>query len=129
MGPDLRAYLVAQLPGWIVAGLIAGALYRWTVLPAWLALTLFAAWLLKDLILFPFMRRFYRSEPASRRIVGLRGTAVTPLDPGGLVRVRGELWQAVSEQRIPQGAEIRVRDIHGLTLEVGIEASTGGASR
>jgi membrane-bound ClpP family serine protease len=70
------------------------------------------------------MRRYYRSEPAERRIVGQRGTAVTDIAPTGFVRVRGELWQAASDDNIAAGSEIYVRDIHGLKLTVRRDATT-----
>lgn len=115
---DLRTYLAAQLPGWFVTVLAVAALSRWMALPVRMALLVVILWIVKDLLLFPTMRRYYRSEPAERRIVGQRGTAVTDIAPTGFVRVGGELWQAASEQDIVAGSEIYVRDIHGLQLTV-----------
>jgi membrane-bound ClpP family serine protease len=115
---DLRTYIVAQLPGWVLAAVTGVALARWTALPGWLAAALPVVWIVKDLLLFPVMRRYYRSEPAERRIVGQRGTAVTDIDPTGFVRVRGELWQSASDHPIAAGSEIYVSDIHGLQLKV-----------
>jgi membrane protein implicated in regulation of membrane protease activity len=34
------------------------------------------------------------------------------------VLVHGELWRAVATQRIPKGAQVRVRRVDGLTLNV-----------
>jgi Membrane-bound serine protease (ClpP class) len=43
--------------------------------------------------------------------------AITSDDPG-YVRVRGELWRAISKTPVAPGQAIRVLDIHGLTLNV-----------
>jgi membrane protein implicated in regulation of membrane protease activity len=122
MPEDLKTYIVAQLPGWFLAVLAVAALSRWMALPGRVAVLAVILWIVKDLLLFPTMRRYYRSDPAERRIVGQRGTAVTDIAPTGFVRVRGELWQAASEQEIVAGSEIYVRDIHGLRLTVRREA-------
>ena len=52
-------------------------------------------------------------------IVGEQGEAVTPLSPGGQVRVHGELWNAVtSGEPLPAGSQITVEGVSGLTLTV-----------
>jgi membrane protein implicated in regulation of membrane protease activity len=131
---DLRTYIVAQLPGWVLAVLVVAALSQWTALPGWMAVLTVIVWIVKDLLLFPTMRRYYRSEPAERRIVGQRGTAVTDIAPTGFVRVRGELWQAASDGNIAAGSEIEVRDVQGLHLKVrqlreGIDVEIPGCQR
>jgi membrane protein implicated in regulation of membrane protease activity len=119
MDPLWRPYLLAQLPGWAAAALAVWVLYRFHVLPGWAAAGLAAVWVLKDLLLFPRMRRFYRSEPAAGRIIGTPGVAVTDLAPTGFVRVHGELWQARADRRVPSGGRVRVNGIDGLVLQVG----------
>jgi membrane-bound ClpP family serine protease len=115
----LRSYLTAQLPGWLAGGLAAWALVRWfEVAPATAAIVA-ALWILKDLLLFPFMRRFYLPQPPERRIVGEVGVTVTALEPEGFVQVRGELWQArLADGGLPPGSAVRVADIRGLVLLV-----------
>lgn len=39
------------------------------------------------------------------------GVAVTPIDKEGQIRIRGELWKAVSEKRIEKGAEVKVIEL------------------
>ena len=111
-------YLLAQLPGWVMAALVVWALDHLVGLPLWLSLALLAAWVVKDLLLFPLMWRFYQPQPAARRIVGETGTAITAISPHGLVRIRAELWQARADEQISAGAAVRVLDIEGLTLLV-----------
>lgn len=51
-------------------------------------------------------------------MVGEIGTAQTPLSPGGKVFVRGELWDATASAPIPLGAQVCVREVEGLRLNV-----------
>jgi membrane protein implicated in regulation of membrane protease activity len=113
-----RNYLMAQLPGWGLAAFVVWALHGLVGLRLWLAFLLLAVWVVKDLVLFPVMRRFYEPQPAARRIVGETGTAITAISPDGLVRIRAELWQARADEQIAAGTPVRVLDIEGLTLLV-----------
>ncbi len=115
----LGPYFVAQVPGWIAAALVLGGLYQWAGLPGLPATALLLGWIVKDVLLYPVMRRFYEPEPAGARMIGETGVAVTRIAPDGLVRVRGELWKARSDRDIPQGARVRIRGIEGLTVIVG----------
>lgn len=123
--PKLRrpsgTYLAVQLPDWIMVCLLAWTLHLLAGWPAWLLGLLAALWILKDVLLYPYVEHYYRPEPAERRMVGEGGTAVSEVESSGLVRVHGELWQAVragGEHTIPCGAPVRVQDIRGLTLIV-----------
>jgi membrane-bound serine protease (ClpP class) len=53
-------------------------------------------------------------------LVGALGEALTPLEPRrpGQMRVRGEIWRAVSETPASAGQELRVVGADGLTLHV-----------
>lgn len=52
-------------------------------------------------------------------MVGTEGKAVGPLAPEGMVRIRGELWEAVSsDTRIEAGEEVVVVAQDGLKLTV-----------
>jgi len=58
-----------------------------------------------------------RSGPHT--VIGAEGTVLRPLDPVGVVRVRGESWTARSTVGpVPAGATERVARMAGLTLEV-----------
>jgi membrane-bound ClpP family serine protease len=112
------SYLLAQAPGWLLALIAVWLAYRTGAVSAWIAVALLGAFVAKDLLLFPLMRRFYQPQPARPRIVGQTGTAVSDLSPDGFVRVHGELWQARAPLPLPKGVQIRVRDIHGLIVDV-----------
>jgi membrane-bound ClpP family serine protease len=121
MSPVFLKYLLLQLPGWLIASAVVWAFHRRAALPLPVGLALLGAWILKDLMLFTAMRRFYESEPAERRILRERGTAVTPLAPDGFVRIHVELWQARSERHVEKGAPIRVLAVQGLLVFVSPE--------
>jgi len=77
----------------------------------------------------PAMVRTRFSTPTIGRewMVGEEGTAVTAVDPDGVVRVRGAPWRAFTNRATPIGesATVRVVGIEGLVLEV--EPESGGA--
>jgi membrane-bound serine protease (ClpP class) len=51
-------------------------------------------------------------------LIGLIGTAETPLSPQGKIFVHGELWNAVAESLIPAGEQVEVKRVEGLTVYV-----------
>jgi membrane-bound serine protease (ClpP class) len=59
-------------------------------------------------------------RPATGReeMVGLLGVARTALAPDGQLAVRGELWEAVSEQPVSAGEQVEVTAVDGLRLRV-----------
>ena len=89
---------------------------------AWLIGTVSGILFLYLVFLFRFglqgRRARYSMGPQS--LVGQVGTVTTPLDPRGTIQVASELWSAVSDsgEPIPQGEEVIVSDIDGLTLKV-----------
>ena len=72
-------------------------------------------------IVYRAIRSAARTEVTGgkKSMIGLSGYAVTPLDPEGLVRARGELWKAeCSGDTIDSQEEIVVISIQGLKLLV-----------
>ena len=120
--------MLLQIPGWILVGGLLALGVRWWGLSQGLALALFAVWLAKDAVLFPFLRVAYEpggSGGGADALVGARGVASQSLDPRGYVRVGAELWRAEvadGARPIPRGGGVRVRNVRGLTLEVEPEA-------
>jgi membrane-bound serine protease (ClpP class) len=53
-------------------------------------------------------------------MIGETGLALTSIGPGapGRVTTHGEIWQATSDQVIPEGARVTVSAVNGLTLNV-----------
>jgi membrane-bound serine protease (ClpP class) len=54
----------------------------------------------------------------NEELVGKIGVTRTAVGNSGTVFVRGEYWQAQSREPIPQGAEVRIESVEGLTLHV-----------
>jgi membrane protein implicated in regulation of membrane protease activity len=118
-----KKYALFQTPGWAVAAVILLALTEWVGLSPWVACGLFAAWVIKDIAFYPFVRTAYESKVKTgvEQIIGEKGVAQEWLDTRGMVRVRGELWQAEverGEQRIEPNDEVNVTGAYGLTLIV-----------
>jgi membrane protein implicated in regulation of membrane protease activity len=116
-------YALLQLPGWILAGVILYALHRWLGLPLWVAAILMAADLVKDIALYPYLRRAYETggARATDRLVGETAEVAQTLSPNGYVRLRGELWRArlvggASEAQA--GDKVVVEGAEGLVLQV-----------
>ncbi len=65
--------------------------------------------------------RAQRKKPTTgvQGIVGEQGVAITALDPGGEVRVHGEIWNAVAlHPPLPAGSRVTVVAVDNLTLTV-----------
>ena len=64
--------------------------------------------------------RALRRRPltGSEGMVGLVGVAKTALSPRGQIAIRGELWEAMSEEPVEAGRMVEVTAIEGLRLRV-----------
>jgi membrane protein implicated in regulation of membrane protease activity len=117
----LIKYLLIQVPGWILVAVGLVVLKRWVDLPLWVAVAVFLLWVVKDLLLFPFLRSAYESggKGGVERLIGVHGVAEERLAPSGYIRVGGELWRAEALQTdkpVPRGSRVKVQAVRGLTL-------------
>jgi membrane-bound serine protease (ClpP class) len=64
--------------------------------------------------------RSWKSTTGREELIGEEGIAISGLGAGaeGMIRVHGELWQAVSPRAVLEGKPVRVRSIEGLKLLV-----------
>jgi membrane-bound serine protease (ClpP class) len=64
--------------------------------------------------------RHLRPITGEEGMIGTTGLSLTSLGPGspGRVTTRGEIWQAVSDESIPERTPVRVVAVDGLTLSV-----------
>jgi membrane-bound serine protease (ClpP class) len=89
-------------PAWGIAAVIAAGVFELAEIAVWI-------WYSK--------RR--QATTGAEGLVGAVGVAVTPLDSEGQVRVEGELWRAVSAERVEPGERVVVEGLEGgLTLAV-----------
>ncbi|MDQ2862352.1 MAG: nodulation protein NfeD [Bacteroidota bacterium] len=54
----------------------------------------------------------------SSALIGLKGIAMESIDTNGLVKIKDEIWKAVSAQKINEGDTVIVKQVKGLTLYV-----------
>lgn len=123
-------YWLAQVPGWVAAGLILAAAWLSFGLPGWAALALLALLVAKDVALYPLSRRALESPPqtGAGALVGRRALVVERLEPEGRVRVAHEVWRArvpAAEAPVDAGLHVRVEGVNGLLLRVRREPEGG----
>ena len=121
-------YILLNIPAMVLIILAIILVQKWITMPIWLSLTIIFIWLIKDVILFPFVWRAYDwDRPAKfRSMIGKQGITRGRLAPAGYVRVQGELWKAESAeagQPIESGKLVRVVKMEGLKLFVILEES------
>ena len=116
-------YALFQIPVLILLSLGLAAAVRWWNLPILAAYGLVALWIVKDIVMYPFVRVAYESGGTSGvdGIHGALGVVTQPLVPSGYVRLGSERWKAElagGSGAVLVGSEIRVVEIRGLTLVV-----------
>ena len=131
--PDRKVvirYGLIQIPGIVMAALVAWLLHRWLGLPAWAAAGIVLLWISKDIAMFFVTWKAYTGGGGDGRdaMIGLEGEAIEDLDPAGRVCVRGENWRARLRDegdRIAPGEPVAVVAMEGLTLVVAPLSSPG----
>jgi len=124
----LVRYALLQLPEYVMLILVLGLLWLIMDLPGYAVWGIVAFWVVKDIILYPFVGRFYDPDYRSNffSMIGLTGIAQEPLIPTGYIQVKGELWKA---EVVGQGPKVNadqpviIRGIDGLKLLVHPEKS------
>ena len=121
--PIYLRYILLNIPGLAAVILILIIIQHWVVLPVWLFWSIIGFWIVKDVVLFPFVWRAYDWERSgqSRSMIGERGIAKERLAPKGYVQVHGELWRAEiinGGPPIEMGQSVKIVKMDGLTLFV-----------
>jgi len=112
-----------QLPSWLVVAFIAMALDIWSELPRPLLVGAFALFLVKDFVIYPWVRSAYEHtehDPGSEMLAA-RGVVIVSLDPVGWVQVGSERWRAETvDDALPlaPGTAVEVFRVRGHTLFV-----------
>ncbi len=123
----LSRYVLFQLPELLLVGMALLILVGLNVLSVNLGWLLLALWLLKEVVLFPFVRRAYEpSDPGgTAALLGATGVVTQRLDLAGTVRIGPELWTARLEagsDPAEVGTTVCVKSVEGLTLHVALES-------
>jgi membrane protein implicated in regulation of membrane protease activity len=121
--PTWLKYLLLQIPGCVIAGVILAGLWKLQWITGPVALLGFTLWVLSELLLYPFVKQAYENnaETGSAALVGARGVAQGELNPQGYIRVRGELWRAVAvsaHQKVSSGSQVEIVKAEGMQLLV-----------
>ncbi len=122
-GRTLLKYVFLQLLGIAAFVILLMLVRQWIEIPLWLMLVVIGLWVVKDIILYPFVWRSYEwgSREENSSMIGLRGMARDRLDPSGYIFVRGELWKASvfeDSPAIEKDENVMVQGIRGLVLLV-----------
>ena len=90
--------------------------------------TQFIAFILVSIILLalsrPFAKKITQGLPTKKatsdRLIGEKGIVIEDISPknGGVVRISGDTWRAISDQKIEEGNTILVEKIEGVKLVV-----------
>jgi membrane-bound serine protease (ClpP class) len=128
---------VGALGVWTVIGAVclgAGSIFLYggssSLRPAWWVLLVVCVGMLLFMVggMTAMVRSRFSTPTIGREgMVGELGTAEVPVDPDGVVLIRGARWRARTNRAtpIPAGGEARVVAVEGLVLEV--EPPEGGA--
>jgi len=119
----LVRYIFLQLPVLTLLGVIYLISRQYDSIPSQVILIIIAVWLVKDIVFYPFVWKVYKPHhiKESESMIGLKGIALTNIDPTGTVEVRGEIWQAKKVKKgrpIIKNNTVRVLRIQDLTLIV-----------
>ena len=81
------------------------------------------AWMLKDWILYHWLRSAYEvsTRTGSKALIGCIAVVESHLSPEGFVRVRGELWHAIAspaDLKISTGIKVEIVDAEGMKVFV-----------
>lgn len=117
-------YALMQLPSGFLVTMVLALLVHHEQLSAGIACALFGLWVAIQIALFPVLRIGYETgetHTGPEALVGAVGIAQNDLDPEGRVHLGAERWRAVvdgTDNFVPAGAEVRVREVRQLTLVV-----------
>jgi membrane protein implicated in regulation of membrane protease activity len=127
-------YLPFQIPQWFVLALFLWLLVDQNAVPLWVTQVFFIVWVVKDLVIYPWVRRAYETDvkTGAERLIGATGITQEPLDPEGFIKINGELWKArvdAAHQPVERNSRVKVRATTRLILLVESECRRTGDDR
>jgi len=105
----------------LAAGVLWGLPKLGIHIPLWVLIIVMAAWGAYTITTYRMGSRALRKKPVHglMAMLGSEGKVVSPLVPGGMVRIKGELWMAKSAgERMDAGEQVTVVGQDGLKLIV-----------
>ncbi len=122
-----RWHTIYSIISTVVEEMAIAALIIWVLplfginLPLWALAAVLVAFAIFSYIMYRIGHPTitFRKVSAPESIIGSAGVVETALDPGGMVKVRGELWKARSAGGpIDKGEDVTISSVEGLTLVV-----------
>lgn len=112
-----------QIPGVLMVAFLLAGLHYAGLLSVPMAWLLMLGWVIKDAVMFRFVRSAYAPGPphGTEALVGQVGVVVEACGPDGRVRIGAEHWTARPRDgvtRIETDARVRVVSVEGYTLTV-----------
>ncbi len=119
----LQKYLVLQVPGATLVGLLLVGLCYAELLSLATSVAFFVAWCVKDALMYRFVRSAYEPGPlhGTAALVGQHGVVVQDIAPTGSVRLSAEHWSARAAEgnsSLSQGTRVRVVSVDGYVVIV-----------
>lgn len=120
----LSRYWLMQIPGAMGVAIVGYVLEEFSVVSRSTWIWGLIAWTVKDAALYPFVWQSYIPSEllTDSELLGQEFEAITDLNPHGMIRIHGELWQAKLRHphHSPQnkGTKMRILQREGLLLEV-----------
>lgn len=116
-------YFLLQLPALALVLFVIHHINERFELPLMMTWGTIAAWIVKDILILPLVWRSYesRGESAMEKMRGRRGTVHRRLEPAGMIKIGGELWQGEvkgAPSIIEAGEPVTVVGHEGLKLLV-----------
>ncbi len=116
-------YWLFQIPGLVITIALLFGLRQWVDFPIWAGVAVMALLVVKDAILYPFLKPGYERDVKTgiARLVGGRGIVKQTLEPEGFIQIAGELWKARAargDRTIVAGSRVLIRAADGMTLIV-----------
>ena len=115
-------YFLFQLPGTVILISIMLLLQYYIGFDWFIFWIILIAWVMKDIIMFPFIWRSYDAGNNSSTLdmKGKVADVTRKLDPEGYVRIGGELWRArLMEDSVAEaGNKVKIEERDGLLLRV-----------
>jgi membrane protein implicated in regulation of membrane protease activity len=119
-GRTIIRYSLLQIPGIILIVLLALAGHYIFLLPLKAAIILILLWIIKDIILFPFVWQSYTgsSPHGAEAMVGRRGIVISAENMPLRVRIGMESWQGRSSLPLEKESPVLVIGYDGMILLV-----------
>lgn len=116
-------YTLLQIPAIILITIIMLVIHKFNPYPHIIKVIILSVWIIKDIIMFPFVWQSYDSHPENTHhsMINKEGITKDRLAPSGYIYVGKELWKATIPPEHPpveKNKAVIIQEIDGLRLTV-----------